>query len=60
VRVRVGLYGLHVVALGASRVDNEIVAVHDPDGARAAVFAAEDGAVVVGERESRGWSMRSM
>ena len=58
--VRVGFYGagfvsrLHVQALTASRVDNEIVAVHDPDGARAAAFAAEHGAAVVGEDELPG------
>ena len=60
VTVRVGFYGagfvsgLHVRALRASRVDNEIVAVHDPDGARAASFAAEQGAAVVGEDELLG------
>jgi len=60
VTVRVGFYGagfvsrIHVSALAASRVDNEIVAVHDPDAARAASFAAEHGAVVVGEDELLG------
>jgi myo-inositol 2-dehydrogenase / D-chiro-inositol 1-dehydrogenase len=60
VTVRVGFYGagfvsgLHVGALRASRVDNEIVAVHDPAGARAAAFAAEHGAAVVGEDELPG------
>jgi predicted dehydrogenase len=55
--VRVGFYGagfisgFHVSALRASRVDNEIVAVHDPDEARAAAFAADHGAAVVGEDE---------
>ncbi len=58
--VRVGFYGagfisgLHVQALRASRVDNEIVAVHDPDEARAASFAAEHEAAVVGEDELPG------
>ena len=58
--VRVGFYGagfisgLHVQALRASRVDNEIVAVHDPDETRAASFAAEHGAAVVGEDELPG------
>jgi myo-inositol 2-dehydrogenase / D-chiro-inositol 1-dehydrogenase len=57
VSVRVGFYGagfitrFHVAALGASRVDHEIVAVHDPDAARAAAFAAEHGGVAVGEDE---------
>jgi len=60
VTVRVGFYGagfisgLHVQALRASRVDNEIVAVHDPDEARAASFAAEHEAAVVGEDELPG------
>jgi UDP-N-acetyl-2-amino-2-deoxyglucuronate dehydrogenase len=60
VTVRVGFYGagfisgLHVHALRASRVDNEIVAVHEPDEARAASFAAEHGAAVVGEDELPG------
>jgi UDP-N-acetyl-2-amino-2-deoxyglucuronate dehydrogenase len=60
VTVRVGFYGsgfvsgLHASALRASRVDNEIVAVHDPDEARAARFAAEHGAAVVGEDELPG------
>jgi predicted dehydrogenase len=60
VTVRVGFYGagfisgLHVHALRASRVDNEIVAVHEPDAARAASFAAEHGAAVVGEDELPG------
>jgi myo-inositol 2-dehydrogenase / D-chiro-inositol 1-dehydrogenase len=60
VTVRVGFYGagfvsrLHVRALEASRVENEIVAVHDPDPARAIAFAAEHGAVVVGEDELPG------
>ena len=58
--VRVGFYGagfvsrIHVSALAASRVDNQIVAVHDPDEARAASFAAEHDAVVVGEDELPG------
>ncbi|MFP3899401.1 MAG: Gfo/Idh/MocA family protein [Acidimicrobiia bacterium] len=53
--VRVGFYGagfvsrLHAAALRASRVENQIVAVHDPDGSRAAAFAGEHGATVVGE-----------
>jgi UDP-N-acetyl-2-amino-2-deoxyglucuronate dehydrogenase len=57
VTVRVGFYGagfitrFHVASLAASRVDHDIVAVHDPDGARAEAFAAEHGAVVVGEDE---------
>ena len=42
------------MALGGPPGDNEIVAVNDPDGARAAVFAAEHGAVVVGEDELQG------
>jgi predicted dehydrogenase len=60
VTVRVGFYGagfvsrLHVLALEASRVANEIVAVHDPDRARATAFAAEHGAAVVGEDELPG------
>jgi predicted dehydrogenase len=60
VTVRVGFYGsgfvsgLHASALRASRVDNEIVAVHDPDEARAARFAAEHAAAVVGEDELPG------
>jgi predicted dehydrogenase len=60
VTVRVGFYGagfvsrIHVSALRASRVDNEIVAVHDPDVARASSFAAEHGAAVVGEDELPG------
>jgi UDP-N-acetyl-2-amino-2-deoxyglucuronate dehydrogenase len=60
VTVRVGFYGagfisrIHVSALAASRVDNEIVAVHDPDEARAASFAAEHGAAVVGEDDLPG------
>ena len=58
--VRVGFYGagfvsrLHVLALRASGVDNEIVAVHDPDAARAEAFAAEHGGAVVGEDELPG------
>lgn len=58
--VRVGFYGagfisgLHVHALRASRVDNEIVAVHDPDETRAARFAGEHAAAVVGEDELPG------
>ncbi|MGH9252339.1 MAG: Gfo/Idh/MocA family protein, partial [Acidimicrobiales bacterium] len=53
--VRVGFYGagfvsgLHVRALRSSRVRSEVVAVHDPDEARAVAFAAEHGAAVVGE-----------
>ena len=53
--VRVGFYGagfisrFHVASLAASRVDHRIVAVHDPDPARAAAFAAEHGAAAVGE-----------
>jgi predicted dehydrogenase len=60
VTVRIGFYGagfvsrLHVLALSASGVDNEIVAVHDPDAARAAAFATEQGAAVVGEDELPG------
>jgi predicted dehydrogenase len=60
VTVRIGFYGagfvsrIHVSALRASRVDNEIVAVHDPDEARAAKFAADHGAEVVGEDELPG------
>jgi myo-inositol 2-dehydrogenase / D-chiro-inositol 1-dehydrogenase len=60
VTVRVGFYGagfisgFHVHALRASRVDNEIVAVHDPDQGRAASFAGEHGAAVVGEDELLG------
>lgn len=55
--VRVGFYGagyvsqLHAAALAASRVDNEIVAVHDPDAARATAFAAQHGGAAVGEDE---------
>lgn len=55
--VRVGFYGagfisrFHVASLAASRVDHAIVAVHDPDATRAAAFAAEHGAAVVGEDE---------
>jgi predicted dehydrogenase len=58
--VRVGFYGagfvsrIHASALAASRVDNQIVAVHDPDEARAASFAAAHDAVVVGEDELPG------
>jgi myo-inositol 2-dehydrogenase / D-chiro-inositol 1-dehydrogenase len=60
VTVRVGFYGagfvsgLHVRGLRASGVSNQIVAVHDPDGVRAAAFAAEQGAGVVGEDELPG------
>lgn len=58
--VRVGFFGtgfvsrLHVGALAATRVENEIVAVHDPDAARAAAFAARHGAVATGEDELLG------
>jgi predicted dehydrogenase len=58
--VRIGFYGagfisrFHVAALAASRVDHQIVAVHDPDPARAAAFAAEHGAAAVGEDELPG------
>jgi myo-inositol 2-dehydrogenase / D-chiro-inositol 1-dehydrogenase len=58
VTVRVGFLGtgfisrFHAAALGASRVEHEIVAVHDPDVDRAAAFAADNGgAAVVGEDE---------
>lgn len=53
--VRIGFYGAgfitryHAMALAASRVDHEIVAVHDPDPARASAFAATHGAEAVGE-----------
>ena len=55
--VRVGFWGagfisrFHTAALAASKVEHRIVAVHDPDPDRAAVFAAETGATVVGEDE---------
>ena len=55
--VRVGFLGagfisrFHVVALATSGVDNEIVAVHDPDPERAQAFAAAHGGRVVGEDE---------
>jgi myo-inositol 2-dehydrogenase / D-chiro-inositol 1-dehydrogenase len=55
--VRVGFYGagfisrFHAASLAASRVEGTIVAVHDPDEDRAAAFAAEHDAVVVGEDE---------
>ncbi|HET6952902.1 MAG TPA: Gfo/Idh/MocA family oxidoreductase [Acidimicrobiales bacterium] len=56
--VRVGFYGTgfisryHAVALAASGVDHEVVAVHDPDAARAAAFAAGHPAcAAVGEDE---------
>ncbi len=58
--VRVGFYGagfisrFHAASLAASRIDHAIVAVHDPDEARATAFAAEHGAVVVGEDELPG------
>jgi predicted dehydrogenase len=58
--VRVGFYGagfvtrLHVASLATSGVDHEIAAVHDPENARAATFAAEHGAVVTGEDELLG------
>ncbi len=58
--VRVGFYGagfisrFHVASLAASRVEHAIVAVHDPDAARAATFAAEHGAAAVGEEELLG------
>jgi UDP-N-acetyl-2-amino-2-deoxyglucuronate dehydrogenase len=57
VSVRVGFYGagfitrFHLASLLASKVEHEIVAVHDPDAARAAAFAAEHGGVVAGEDE---------
>ena len=55
--VRVGFLGagfisrFHVVALATCGVDNEIVAVHDPDPERAQAFAAAHGGRVVGEDE---------
>src|SRR5215471_6701537 len=56
--VRVGFYGAgfisryHRASLAASGVDHRVVAVHDPDGERAAAFAADcPGAVVAGEDE---------
>ncbi|HEX6166281.1 MAG TPA: Gfo/Idh/MocA family oxidoreductase [Acidimicrobiales bacterium] len=55
--VRVGFLGagfisqFHVAALATSGVDNEIVAVHDPDQVRAEAFAAAHGGRVVGEGE---------
>ena len=58
--VRVGFYGagfisrFHVASLEASRVDNVIAAVHDPDAARAAAFVAEHGGVAAGEDELLG------
>jgi UDP-N-acetyl-2-amino-2-deoxyglucuronate dehydrogenase len=57
VTVRVGFLGtgfisrFHAAALEASKVDHEIVAVHDPDADRAAAFAAAHGGAVVGEDE---------
>ena len=54
--VAVGFYGagfisgFHAAALAASGVDHRVVAVHDPDAARAAAFAARHpGCAVVGE-----------
>jgi predicted dehydrogenase len=56
--VRVGFYGAgfisryHRASLRASGVDHRVVAVHDPDGERAAAFAAAcPGAAAVGEDE---------
>ena len=55
--VRVGFFGagfisrFHAASLGASKVEHEIVAVHDPDAGRAAAFAADNGGAVVGEDE---------
>jgi UDP-N-acetyl-2-amino-2-deoxyglucuronate dehydrogenase len=60
VTVRVGFYGagfisrFHVASLASSRVDHQIVAVHDPDAARAGAFAAAHGAAVAGEDELPG------
>lgn len=55
--IRVGFYGagfisqLHRWFLAGSEVDHAIVAVHDPDLARAKAFAEPLGAAVVGEDE---------
>jgi predicted dehydrogenase len=55
--IRVGFYGtglisqMHRFFLADSRVDHEVVAVHDPDADRAADAAASLGAVAVGEDE---------
>ena len=55
--VRVGFFGagfisrFHAASLGASKVEHEIVAVHDPDAGRAAAFAADNGGAVVDEDE---------
>ena len=55
--VRVGFLGAgfitryHVLGLATCGVDHDIVAVHDPDTARAAAFAATHGARPVGEDE---------
>ena len=55
--VRVGFYGAglisrtHTALLATSSVDHDIVAVHDPDEARAERFADRHGARAVGEDE---------
>lgn len=55
--IRVGFYGAgfisryHVASLAASQVDHDIVAIHDPDRARADAFAAAQGAAVLAEDE---------
>jgi UDP-N-acetyl-2-amino-2-deoxyglucuronate dehydrogenase len=57
VTVRVGFFGAgfisryHTALLAESGVDHAVVAVHDPDEARAAAFAARHGAAAVGEGE---------
>ena len=57
VPIRLGFYGAGFIArvhgffLSGCGVEHAVVAVHDPDAARAAEFAARHGAAVVGEDE---------
>jgi predicted dehydrogenase len=60
VPIRLGFYGagfiarLHLFSLASSGIEHAVTAVHDPDAARAAAFAARCGAAAVGEDELLG------